>query len=152
MPDFYDNWGLLLLKVLQLSCLCLLYTSKLSFLLGTDRKGQAVVGDMGKRHHLLIAGRAGTGISGGIDALLLSLLYRVKPQEARFLLAGSQGGGLSEYDGIAHQLLSVITDPQAAVSALQGVVVEIRRRRHAFSRAGVKDWQAYNAQIGRAHV
>lgn len=117
----------------------------LPLFLGWDQSGQAVVGYMEKLHHLLVAGRANTGLGEYTGTLLQPLLRRDSSQEVQLILMTVPNGELLRYDGDPHLLLPVITDPQTAIRTLQETVNKLKQRCQAFFASGVRDIQAYNA-------
>lgn len=100
--------------------------------------------------HLLIAGTTGSGKSVGVNAMILSLLYRMKPEECRFIMIDPKMLELSIYDGIPHLLTPVVTDPHKAVVALKWAVREMEDRYRAMSQVGVRNIAGYNKRIKEA--
>lgn len=118
--------------------------SKLTMAMGKDIKGRAVVMDLAKAPHLLIAGTTGSGKSVGVNAMLLSILFRASPRDVRLILIDPKMVEFSVYNDIPHLLLPVVTDPQQANLALQWAVREMERRYQALSELGVRDLADYN--------
>lgn len=118
--------------------------SKLSFALGKDIGGDCIIGNIAKLPHLLIAGTTGSGKSVCMNSLILSLLYKAKPDEVRFIMIDPKMVELGVYNGIPHLYVPVVTDPKKAAGALQWSVVEMLKRYRLFSEAGVRDLENYN--------
>ncbi len=118
--------------------------SKLSFSLGKDIGGEAVIGDISKLPHLLIAGTTGSGKSVCMNSLILSLLYKARPDEVKLIMIDPKMVELGIYNGIPHLYTPVVTDPKKAAGALQWAVVEMLKRYRLFSEAGVRDLAGYN--------
>ncbi|MDD2432789.1 MAG: DNA translocase FtsK 4TM domain-containing protein [Clostridia bacterium] len=118
--------------------------SKLTVALGKDIAGNPIVADLAKMPHLLIAGATGSGKSVCMNALIISILYKAHPQEVKMLLIDPKVVEFSTYNGIAHLLSPVVTDPKKAASALRWVVQEMENRYDVFAERGVKDIQRYN--------
>ena len=118
--------------------------SKLSFSLGKDISGDAVIGDISKLPHLLIAGTTGSGKSVCMNSLILSLLYKARPDEVKLIMIDPKMVELGIYNGIPHLYVPVVTDPKKAAGALQWAVVEMLKRYRLFSEAGVRDLAGYN--------
>ncbi|MBN8195490.1 MULTISPECIES: DNA translocase FtsK [Thalassospira] len=125
-------------------------TGKLNMSLGKDIGGTPVIADLAKMPHLLIAGTTGSGKSVGVNAMILSLLYRLKPEECRFIMIDPKMLELSIYDGIPHLLTPVVTDPHKAVVALKWAVREMEDRYRAMSQVGVRNIAGYNKRIKEA--
>ena len=119
--------------------------SKLSFALGEDIGGNAIVGNIAKLPHLLIAGTTGSGKSVCMNSLILSLLYKSTPEEVRLIMIDPKMVELGIYNGIPHLYVPVVTDPKKAAGALQWSVVEMLKRYRLFSEIGVRDLAGYNA-------
>lgn len=119
--------------------------SKLSFAIGKDIGGNAIVGNISKLPHLLIAGTTGSGKSVCMNSLILSLLYKATPEEVRLIMVDPKMVELGIYNGIPHLYIPVVTDPKKAAGALQWSVVEMMKRYRLFSEAGVRDLSGYNA-------
>ena len=123
--------------------------SKLSFAVGKDITGQAVIGDIGKMPHMLIAGTTGSGKSVCINSILISLLYKATPEEVRLIMVDPKMIELGVYNGIPHLLIPVVTDPKKAAGALNWAVTEMMRRYKLFSQVGARDLKGYNAEMER---
>ena len=118
--------------------------SKLSFALGKNISGEGIVGNIAKLPHLLIAGTTGSGKSVCMNSLIISLLYKAKPDEVKLIMIDPKMVELGIYNGIPHLYIPVVTDPKKAAGALQWAVVEMLKRYRLFSDAGVRDLAAYN--------
>ncbi|MBO6016622.1 MAG: DNA translocase FtsK [Oscillospiraceae bacterium] len=118
--------------------------SKLSFSLGKDIGGNCIVGNISKLPHLLIAGTTGSGKSVCMNSLILSLLYKARPDEVKLIMIDPKMVELGIYNGIPHLYVPVVTDPKKAAGALQWAVVEMMKRYQAFSEIGVRDLDSYN--------
>lgn len=118
--------------------------SKLSFALGKDIGGDCVVGNIAKLPHMLIAGTTGSGKSVCMNSLILSLLYKARPDEVRLIMIDPKMVELGVYNGIPHLYVPVVTDPKKAAGALQWSVVEMLKRYRLFSEVGVRDLDNYN--------
>ena len=123
--------------------------SRLSFAIGKDITGAAVVGDIAKMPHMLIAGTTGSGKSVCINSILISLLYKASPEEVRLIMVDPKMIELGVYNGIPHLLIPVVTDPKKAAGALNWAVTEMMRRYKLFSEVGARNLEAYNAEIAR---
>lgn len=121
--------------------------SKLSTPLGRDIPGEAIICDLAKMPHLLIAGATGSGKSICINSIMMSLLYRATPQDLRFILIDPKVVELSVYNGIPHLLSPVVTDPQKASNSLNWAVEEMNRRFNLFARKGARDIDRYNQAV-----
>lgn len=124
--------------------------SPLSLVLGKDISGQAVVVDLAKMPHLLVAGTTGSGKSVGLNAMLLSMLYKAQPEDLRFILIDPKMLELSVYDGIPHLLTPVITDMKDAANALRWCVAEMDKRYKLMAALGVRNIASYNQKIQEA--
>ncbi|MGI5977808.1 MAG: DNA translocase FtsK [Candidatus Limivicinus sp.] len=124
--------------------------SKLSFALGKDIGGECVVGNIAKLPHMLIAGTTGSGKSVCMNSLIISLLYKAKPEEVRLIMIDPKMVELGVYNGIPHLYVPVVTDPKKAAGALQWSVVEMLKRYRLFSEAGVRDLTSYNKHCKEA--
>jgi len=120
---------------------------RLPLALGKDIGGGAVVANLAKMPHLLIAGTTGSGKSVAINTMILSLLYRLTPEECRLIMIDPKMLELSVYDGIPHLLSPVVTDPKKAVVALKWVVGEMEERYRKMSRMGVRNIEGYNGRV-----
>ncbi len=118
--------------------------SKLSIALGRDIGGNAVVGDIAKMPHGLIAGATGSGKSVCINSIIMSILYKASPDEVKFLMIDPKVVELGIYNGIPHLLVPVVTDPRKAAGALGWAVTEMERRYKLFADHGVRDLVSYN--------
>ena len=118
--------------------------SKLSFSLGKDIGGNCIVGNISKLPHLLIAGTTGSGKSVCMNSLILSLLYKARPDEVKLIMIDPKMVELGIYNGIPHLYVPVVTDPKKAAGALQWAVVEMMKRYQAFSEIGVRDLDSFN--------
>lgn len=119
--------------------------SKLSFAIGEDIGGNAIIGNIAKLPHLLIAGTTGSGKSVCMNSLILSLLYKSSPEDVRLIMIDPKMVELGVYNGIPHLFVPVVTDPKKAAGALQWAVVEMLKRYRLFSETGVRDLMGYNA-------
>ncbi|MBQ9968580.1 MAG: DNA translocase FtsK [Oscillospiraceae bacterium] len=122
--------------------------SKISFAVGKDINGRCVVGDIAKLPHLLIAGTTGSGKSVCMNSLIVSLLYKAKPEEVRLIMVDPKMVELGIYNGIPHLLIPVVTDPKKAAGALQWGVTEMMKRYRLMADAGVRDLESYNRTCG----
>ncbi len=118
--------------------------------LGKDISGGPVIVDLGSMPHLLVAGTTGSGKSVGLNAMILSLLYRFSPAEVRFIMVDPKMLELSVYDGIPHLLTPVVTEPRKAIIALKWAVKEMEDRYRAMSKLGVRSLTAFNRQVSQA--
>ena len=123
--------------------------AKTSFAVGKDISGQAIVGDIGKLPHLLIAGTTGSGKSVCTNTIITSLLYKATPEEVRLIMVDPKMVELGIYNGIPHLLIPVVTDPKKAAGALQWAVTEMMKRYRTFSEVGVRKLEEYNAYAQR---
>lgn len=119
--------------------------SKLSVALGRDIAGQPVIADLAKMPHLLIAGTTGSGKSVCINSLIISMLYKASPDEVRFLMIDPKAVELTEYNGMPHMLVPVVTDPRKASGALGWAVSEMMKRYKIFSEFNVRNLKGYNS-------
>jgi len=122
----------------------------LSLVLGKDIGGDPIIADLAKMPHLLIAGTTGSGKSVGVNTMILSLLYKMTPEQCRIILIDPKMLELSVYDGIPHLLTPVVTDPKKAVVALKWCVREMENRYRAMSKVGVRNIHGYNERIRQA--
>ena len=122
----------------------------LALFLGKDIGGTPVTADLARMPHLLIAGTTGSGKSVAINTMILSILYRLAPQDCRFIMVDPKMLELSVYDGIPHLLAPVVTDPKKAVVALKWTVREMENRYRAMSKLGVRNVTGYNARLAEA--
>ncbi|MBR4261218.1 MAG: DNA translocase FtsK 4TM domain-containing protein [Clostridia bacterium] len=121
--------------------------SKLSVALGKDVAGQAVVADIAKMPHVLIAGSTGSGKSVCINTIITSIIYNAKPSEVKMVMVDPKVVELSVYNGIPHLLIPVVTDPRKAAGALAWAVQEMDDRYNKFAMKGVRDLKGYNAAM-----
>ncbi|OOO19567.1 cell division protein FtsK [Agrobacterium salinitolerans] len=125
---------------------------KLALCLGKTIGGEPVIAELAKMPHLLVAGTTGSGKSVAINTMILSLLYRLKPEECRLIMVDPKMLELSVYDGIPHLLTPVVTDPKKAVMALKWAVREMEDRYRKMSRLGVRNIDGYNARAATARA
>ncbi|SHJ01780.1 DNA translocase FtsK [Wenxinia saemankumensis] len=125
---------------------------KLPLALGKDIAGEPIVANLAKMPHLLIAGTTGSGKSVAINTMILSLLYRLTPEECRLIMIDPKMLELSVYDGIPHLLSPVVTDPKKAVVALKWVVGEMEERYRKMSKMGVRNIDGYNGRVKEAQA
>ena len=123
---------------------------KLPLALGKDIGGDPIVTNLAKMPHLLIAGTTGSGKSVAINTMILSLLYKLTPDECRLIMIDPKMLELSVYDGIPHLLSPVVTDPKKAVVALKWVVAEMEDRYRKMSKMGVRNIDGYNGRVDEA--
>ncbi|WP_140919228.1 DNA translocase FtsK 4TM domain-containing protein [Limnobaculum xujianqingii] len=124
--------------------------SPLTVVLGKDISGQPVVADLAKMPHLLVAGTTGSGKSVGVNAMILSMLYKAKPEDVRFIMIDPKMLELSVYEGIPHLLTEVVTDMKDAANALRWCVGEMERRYKLMSALGVRNLAGYNERVEEA--
>ena len=123
---------------------------RLPLALGKDIGGEPIVANLAKMPHLLIAGTTGSGKSVAINTMILSLLYKLSPEECRLIMIDPKMLELSVYDGIPHLLSPVVTDPKKAVVALKWVVSEMEERYRKMSKLGVRNIEGYNGRVREA--
>ena len=123
------------------------HKSSLAFAVGKDISGQVVVADIAKMPHLLIAGATGSGKSVCINTIIMSLIYKSKPEDVRLIMVDPKVVELSVYNGIPHLLIPVVSDPKKASGALNWAVAEMEDRYKKFARCNVRDLKGYNARI-----
>jgi S-DNA-T family DNA segregation ATPase FtsK/SpoIIIE len=126
--------------------------SPLAVVLGKDIAGQPVVADLAKMPHLLVAGTTGSGKSVGVNAMIISMLYKATPEEVRFIMIDPKMLELSVYEGIPHLLTEVVTDMKDAANALRWSVGEMERRYKLMSALGVRNLAGYNEKIEQAEA
>ncbi len=126
--------------------------SPLSLALGKDIAGHPVIVDLGKMPHLLVAGTTGSGKSVGLNAMLLSILYKSTPQQVRLIMIDPKMLELAIYEGIPHLLAPVVTDMKEAANALRWCVAEMERRYKLMAHLGVRNLAGYNQKIQEANV
>jgi S-DNA-T family DNA segregation ATPase FtsK/SpoIIIE len=118
--------------------------AKLSIVLGRDISGQPMIANLARMPHLLVAGATGSGKSVCINAIIVSILYKAKPDEVKFLMIDPKMVELNVYNGIPHLLAPVVTDPRRASLALKKIVVEMEKRYDLFSKSGSRNMEGYN--------
>ncbi|OYV50728.1 MAG: cell division protein FtsK [Rhodospirillales bacterium 20-60-12] len=128
------------------------HPGKLPLALGKDISGGLIIADLARMPHLLIAGTTGSGKSVGINAMILSLLYRLSPDQCRLIMIDPKMLELSVYDGIPHLMAPVVTEPAKAVAALKWVVREMERRYRAMSQLSVRNIAGYNDRVLEARA
>jgi len=126
--------------------------ARLALSLGKTIGGEPIIADLSRMPHLLIAGTTGSGKSVGINTMILSLLYRLSPEQCKFIMIDPKMLELSVYDGIPHLLAPVVTDPKKAVVALKWTVREMEERYKRMSKLGVRDIKGYNARVLQAEA
>ncbi len=126
--------------------------AELSLALGKDISGSPIVADLARMPHLMIAGTTGSGKSVGVNAMILSLLYRLSPDQCRMILIDPKMLELSVYEGIPHLMAPVVTEPAKAVIALKWTVREMERRYRAMSQLGVRNIGGYNERVAEARA
>jgi len=124
--------------------------AKLPLCLGKNIGGESIIVDLARMPHLLIAGTTGSGKSVAINTMILSLLYRLRPDQCRLIMVDPKMLELSVYDGIPHLLTPVVTDPKKAVVALKWAVREMEERYKRMAKLGVRNIDGYNARLGEA--
>ncbi|WP_348651785.1 DNA translocase FtsK 4TM domain-containing protein [Iodidimonas sp. MBR-22] len=125
-------------------------TARLPLILGKDIGGGPVIADLASMPHLLVAGTTGSGKSVGLNAMILSLLYRMPPERCKMIMVDPKMLELSIYDDIPHLLTPVVTEPKKAVVALKWAVREMEERYRAMSKIGVRNLAAYNKRVAEA--
>ena len=125
---------------------------KLAIALGKTIGGEPVIVDLARMPHLLVAGTTGSGKSVAINTMILSLLYRLKPEECRLIMVDPKMLELSVYDDIPHLLTPVVTDPKKAVVALKWAVREMEDRYKKMSKLGVRNIDGFNARVAEAQA
>ena len=128
------------------------HAGRLPLALGKDIGGSPVIVDLARMPHLLVAGTTGSGKSVGINAMILSLLFRLSPEECRLILIDPKMLELSVYDGIPHLMAPVVTEPAKAVTALKWTVREMERRYRAMSQLSVRNIGGYNERVAEARA
>ncbi|MDD3796211.1 MAG: DNA translocase FtsK [Lachnospiraceae bacterium] len=123
------------------------HPSNLAYAVGKDIGGNIIVSDIGKMPHLLIAGATGSGKSVFINTLIMSIIYKAKPDEVKMIMIDPKVVELSVYNGIPHLFIPVVTDPKKAAGALNWGVAEMTQRYQKFAEMGVRDLKGYNARI-----
>jgi DNA segregation ATPase FtsK/SpoIIIE, S-DNA-T family len=127
-------------------------SGRLTLALGKDIGGKVVVSDLSRMPHLMIAGTTGSGKSVGVNAMILSLLYRLSPDQCRLILIDPKMLELSMYEGVPHLMAPVVTEPAKAVTALKWTVREMERRYRAMSQLGVRNLTGYNDRVAQARA
>ncbi|MDE2516320.1 MAG: DNA translocase FtsK 4TM domain-containing protein [Rhodospirillales bacterium] len=128
------------------------HPGRLALALGKDIGGAPIIADLARMPHLMIAGTTGSGKSVGVNAMILSLLYRTSPDQCRLILIDPKMLELSVYEGIPHLMAPVVTEPAKAVTALKWVVREMERRYRAMSQLMVRSISAYNERVADARA
>jgi S-DNA-T family DNA segregation ATPase FtsK/SpoIIIE len=128
------------------------HPGRLALALGKDISGAPVVSDLARMPHLLIAGTTGSGKSVGINAMILSILFKLSPEQCRLILIDPKMLELSVYEGIPHLMAPVVTEPAKAVTALKWTVREMERRYRAMSQLGVRNVGGYNERVEEARA
>lgn len=128
------------------------HKSKIAFAAGKDINGNVILADIQKMPHLLIAGATGSGKSVCINTIIMSILYKARPDEVKLIMIDPKVVELSIYNGIPHLLTPVVTDPKKAASALNWAVAEMTRRYQLFASESVRDIKAYNAKARKANA
>jgi S-DNA-T family DNA segregation ATPase FtsK/SpoIIIE len=123
------------------------FKPNLAFAVGKDISGQTIVADIAKMPHLLIAGATGSGKSVCINTLIMSVLYKAKPDDVKLIMVDPKQVELSVYNGLPHMLIPVVTDPKKAAGALNWAVVEMTNRYQLFSQYNVRNLQGYNDKV-----
>ncbi len=123
------------------------HPSNLAYAVGKDIAGNIIVSDIAKMPHLLIAGATGSGKSVFINTLIMSILYKAKPEDVKLIMIDPKVVELSVYNGIPHLLIPVVTDPKKAAGALSWAVAEMMKRYQMFAESGVRDLKGYNKRI-----
>ena len=126
--------------------------SKSTFAVGKDIGGKAIVGNIAKLPHMLIAGTTGSGKSVCMNSIIISLLYKASPEDVKLIMVDPKMVELGIYNGIPHLLIPVVTDPKKAAGSLQWAVTEMMRRYKYMSDAGVRDLESYNAMIENEEI
>ena len=123
------------------------HPSNIAFAAGKDIAGKVVVADIKKMPHVLIAGATGSGKSVCINTLIMSILYKAKPDEVKLIMIDPKVVELSVYNGIPHLMIPVVTDPKKASGALNWAVVEMEKRYQLFAEYNVRDLNGYNDNV-----
>ena len=123
------------------------FSSNLAFAVGKDIAGQPVIADIAKMPHLLIAGATGSGKSVCINTLIMSIIYKAKPEDVKLIMIDPKVVELSVYNGIPHLFIPVVTDPKKASGALNWAVAEMTDRYNKFAEFNVRDMKGYNAKV-----
>ncbi|MCL2430190.1 MAG: FtsK/SpoIIIE domain-containing protein [Alphaproteobacteria bacterium] len=128
------------------------HAGRLALALGKEISGAPVIADLARMPHLMIAGTTGSGKSVGVNAMILSLLYRLSPDQCRLILIDPKMLELSVYEGIPHLMAPVVTEPKKAVTALKWVVREMERRYRSMSQLGVRNISGHNERVAEARA
>lgn len=123
------------------------FPSNIAFAVGKDISGQVIVADIAKMPHLLVAGATGSGKSVCINTLIMSILYKAKPDDVKLIMVDPKQVELSIYNGIPHMLIPVVTDPKKAAGALNWAVMEMTNRYQLFAQYNVRNLQGYNEKV-----
>ena len=123
------------------------FNSNIAFAVGKDISGQVVVTDIAKMPHLLVAGATGSGKSVCINTLIMSIIYKAKPEDVKMIMIDPKQVELSIYNGIPHMLIPVVTDPKKAAGALNWAVMEMTNRYQLFAQYNVRNLQGYNEKV-----
>lgn len=123
------------------------FPSNIAFAVGKDIGGQVIVADIAKMPHLLVAGATGSGKSVCINTLIMSILYKARPDEVKLIMVDPKQVELSIYNGIPHMLIPVVTDPKKAAGALNWAVLEMTNRYQLFAQYNVRNLQGYNEKV-----
>lgn len=123
------------------------FNSNIAFAVGKDISGQVVVADIAKMPHLLVAGATGSGKSVCINTLIMSIIYKAKPEDVKLIMIDPKQVELSIYNGIPHMLIPVVTDPKKAAGALNWAVMEMTNRYQLFAQYNVRNLQGYNDKV-----
>ncbi len=123
------------------------FNSNIAFAVGKDISGQVVVADIAKMPHLLVAGATGSGKSVCINTLIMSIIYKAKPDDVKLIMIDPKQVELSIYNGIPHMLIPVVTDPKKAAGALNWAVMEMTNRYQLFAQYNVRNLQGYNEKV-----
>ncbi len=126
--------------------------SRISFAVGKDISGKCIIGDIARLPHMLIAGTTGSGKSVCMNSLIISLLFKSKPEEVRMIMVDPKMVELGIYNGIPHLLIPVVTDPKKAAGALQWAVTEMMKRYRLMADANVRDLESYNKVCGQNNM
>ena len=127
-------------------------SAKLPLVLGKDIGGAPVIADLERMPHLLVAGTTGSGKSVGLNAMVLSLLFRLSPDDCKFIMIDPKMLELAVYDDIPHLITPVVTEPRKAIVALKWTVREMEQRYRAMSKLGVRNIEGYNKRVARARA
>lgn len=122
-------------------------TSKISFATGRDIGGKVVVSDISKMPHLLVAGATGSGKSVCINTIIMSIIYKARPEDVKLIMIDPKVVELSVYNGIPHLMIPVVTDPKKAAGALNWAVTEMNKRYQLFAEYGVRDLKGFNEKV-----